>query len=120
MLLWSRKVFAMAAKGEHLDMRCRVPGCKSRSRGPRFHFHCKGHSKLPLNVKLENMAKYRSNHQKRKEVKTEPKSAVVQHQSRAHKKPMASKKARGIVKTHERREDSTKTQIYVVFVVLPQ
>ena len=30
-----------------LDMRCRYPGCKNRSKGPRFKFLCDEHRKLP-------------------------------------------------------------------------
>ena len=28
-------------------MRCRYPGCKNRSKGPRFRFLCEEHLKLP-------------------------------------------------------------------------
>jgi hypothetical protein len=28
-------------------MRCRFPGCKTRSKGPRFRFLCEEHLKLP-------------------------------------------------------------------------
>ena len=31
--------------GKKLDMSCRVPGCKNRSRGPRFGFICDDHRK---------------------------------------------------------------------------
>ncbi len=31
--------------GRKLDMRCRYPGCKNRSKGPRFHFLCEDHLK---------------------------------------------------------------------------
>src|SRR5947208_13021664 len=34
-------------KGRKLDMRCRYPGCKNRSKGPRFGFLCEEHLKLP-------------------------------------------------------------------------
>ena len=33
--------------GHKLDMRCRYPGCKNRSKGPRFGFLCEEHLKLP-------------------------------------------------------------------------
>jgi len=33
--------------GRKLDMRCRYPGCKNRSKGPRFRFLCAEHLKLP-------------------------------------------------------------------------
>ena len=36
---------ASARKGKTLDMTCRVPGCKNRSRGPRFGFICDEHGK---------------------------------------------------------------------------
>ncbi len=28
-------------------MRCRYPGCKNRSKGPRFRYLCEEHLKLP-------------------------------------------------------------------------
>jgi hypothetical protein len=34
-------------KGRKLDMHCRYPGCKNRSKGPRFSFLCEEHLKLP-------------------------------------------------------------------------
>ena len=34
-------------RGRKLDMRCRYPGCKNRSKGPRFRFLCEDHLKLP-------------------------------------------------------------------------
>src|SRR3989442_11390236 len=36
-----------ALKGRKLDMRCHYPGCKNRSKGPRFRFMCEQHLKLP-------------------------------------------------------------------------
>jgi len=33
-------------RGRKLDMRCRYAGCKNRSKGPRFSFHCEEHLKL--------------------------------------------------------------------------
>lgn len=36
-----------ANRGRKLDMRCRYPGCKNRSKGPRFRFLCDEHLKLP-------------------------------------------------------------------------
>jgi hypothetical protein len=36
-----------APSGRKLDMRCRYPGCKNRSKGPRFRFLCDEHLKLP-------------------------------------------------------------------------
>ena len=32
-----------SAKGRKLNMRCRVKGCKARSKGPRFKFLCADH-----------------------------------------------------------------------------
>jgi hypothetical protein len=32
-------------RGRKLDMKCRHPGCKNRSKGPRFHFLCEEHLK---------------------------------------------------------------------------
>jgi hypothetical protein len=34
-------------RGRKLDMSCRYPGCKNRSKGPRFRFLCEEHLKLP-------------------------------------------------------------------------
>lgn len=34
-------------RGRKLEMRCRFPGCKNRSKGPRFRFLCEDHLKLP-------------------------------------------------------------------------
>ena len=34
-------------KGRKLDMHCRYPGCKNRSKGPRFRYLCEDHLKLP-------------------------------------------------------------------------
>jgi hypothetical protein len=47
-------------KGRKLDMRCRYPGCKNKSKGPRFRFLCEQHLKLPKaqqNAALEKWAK---------------------------------------------------------------
>jgi hypothetical protein len=38
---------ASRLRGRRLDMRCRYPGCKNRSKGPRFRFFCDEHRKLP-------------------------------------------------------------------------
>jgi hypothetical protein len=37
-----------------MDMRCRFPDCKNRSKGPRFRFLCEKHLKLPK--KAQNAA----------------------------------------------------------------
>src|SRR5712691_346808 len=34
-------------RGRKRDMRCRYPGCRNRSKGPRFRFLCEEHLKLP-------------------------------------------------------------------------
>jgi hypothetical protein len=44
-------------RGRKLDMRCRYPGCKNRSKGPRFRFLCADHLKLPKKKQLEVLAK---------------------------------------------------------------
>ena len=40
------------------DMRCRYPGCKNRSKGPRFRFLCEEHLKLPKKRQEEVLAKW--------------------------------------------------------------
>lgn len=35
------------APGRKVDMRCRYPGCKNKSKGPRFRFQCAEHLKMP-------------------------------------------------------------------------
>jgi len=39
-------------------MRCRYPGCKNRSKGPRFRFFCEEHLKLPKKKQDEVLAKW--------------------------------------------------------------
>ncbi len=39
------------------DMSCRYPGCKRRSKGPRFRFLCEEHLKLPKKKQDEVLAK---------------------------------------------------------------
>jgi hypothetical protein len=34
-------------RARQVDMRCRFPNCKTRSKGPRFRFLCEEHLKLP-------------------------------------------------------------------------
>ena len=43
--------------GRKRDMRCRYPGCKNRSKGPRFRFMCEEHRKLPKAKQLAALAK---------------------------------------------------------------
>ncbi len=38
---------ASKLRGLKRDMHCRYPGCKNRSKGPRFRFFCEEHLKLP-------------------------------------------------------------------------
>ena len=40
------------------DMSCRYPGCKNRSKGPRFRFLCEEHLKLPKKKQDEVLAKW--------------------------------------------------------------
>ena len=42
--------------GQKLDMRCRVDGCKNRSRGPRFGYICDVHQ-AKLNKKQQQAAR---------------------------------------------------------------
>jgi len=39
-------------------MRCRYPGCKNRSKGPRFRFFCEKHMKLPRKKQEAALAKW--------------------------------------------------------------
>ena len=51
---------ASKLRGRKLDMRCRYPGCKNKSKGPRFRFLCEEHrrlSKADQNAALEKWAK---------------------------------------------------------------
>ena len=45
-------------RGRRLDMRCRYPGCKNRSKGPRFRFLCADHLKLPKSEQSAALAKW--------------------------------------------------------------
>lgn len=45
-------------RGRKRDMRCRYPGCKNRSKGPRFRFLCEEHLKLPKKKQDEVLAKW--------------------------------------------------------------
>jgi len=44
------------------DMSCRYPGCKNRSKGPRFRFLCEEHLKLPKRKQDEVLAKAAEKH----------------------------------------------------------
>jgi hypothetical protein len=52
--------FSAGAKlrGRKLDMRCRYPGCKNKSKGPRFRFLCEKHLKLPKAEQNAALAKW--------------------------------------------------------------
>jgi len=45
-------------RGRKRDMRCRYPGCKNRSKGPRFRFFCEKHLKLPKKKQEAALAKW--------------------------------------------------------------
>ncbi len=45
-------------RGRKLDMRCHYPGCKNRSKGPRFKFLCDEHRKLPKKEQAAALAKW--------------------------------------------------------------
>jgi hypothetical protein len=47
-----------ARPGIKRDMSCRYPGCKNRSKGPRFRFFCEEHLKLPKKKQDEVLAKW--------------------------------------------------------------
>ncbi len=47
-----------ARRGLKRDMSCRYPGCKNRSKGPRFRFLCAEHLKLPKKKQDEVLAKW--------------------------------------------------------------
>jgi hypothetical protein len=47
-----------ARPGIKRDMSCRYPGCKNRSKGPRFRFLCEEHLKLPKKKQDEVLAKW--------------------------------------------------------------
>lgn len=49
---------ASKLRGRKLHMRCRYPGCKNRSKGPRFKFLCDEHRKLPTKKQAEVLAKW--------------------------------------------------------------
>jgi len=49
---------ASKLRGRKLDMRCRYPGCKNKSKGPRFRFLCEQHLKLPKKAQNEALAKW--------------------------------------------------------------
>src|SRR6266550_2317895 len=51
--------------GRHLDMRCRVEGCKNMSRGPRFGYICDKHRKeLSAKEQREAREKWNATHAK--------------------------------------------------------
>jgi hypothetical protein len=48
--------------GRKLDMRCRYPGCKNKSKGPRFSFLCEQHLKLPKKQREVALEKWKASH----------------------------------------------------------
>jgi len=49
---------AAKLRGRKLDMRCRYPGCKNKSKGPRFRFFCEEHRKAPKKAQNAALAKW--------------------------------------------------------------
>jgi hypothetical protein len=49
---------AAPRRGRKRDMSCRFPGCRNRSKGPRFRFLCEEHLKLPKKKQSEVLAKW--------------------------------------------------------------
>ncbi len=45
-------------RGRGLDMRCRYPGCKNQSKGPRIRFFCDKPRKLPKKEQDVALAKW--------------------------------------------------------------
>jgi len=52
-----RNGVARKAGSSKRDMSCRYPGCKNKSKGPRFRFLCEEHLKLPKKKQDEVLAK---------------------------------------------------------------
>ena len=52
------RVSAKARGAQKRDMSCRYPGCKNRSKGPRFRFLCEEHLKLPKREQNEALEKW--------------------------------------------------------------
>ena len=53
-----RNGIARRAGSSKRDMSCRYPGCKNRSKGPRFRFLCEEHLKLPKKKQEAALAKW--------------------------------------------------------------
>jgi hypothetical protein len=53
-----RNGVARGPSGLKRDMRCRYPGCKNRSKGPRYRFFCEEHRKLPKKKQDAALAKW--------------------------------------------------------------
>jgi hypothetical protein len=49
-------------RGRRLDMRCRYPGCKNKSKGPRFRFMCEEHRRLPKKQQEAALEKWKAKH----------------------------------------------------------
>jgi hypothetical protein len=54
----ARNGVAGKLRGRKLDMRCRYPGCKNKSKGPRFRFFCEEHRKAPKKAQDAALAKW--------------------------------------------------------------
>jgi hypothetical protein len=61
----ARNGAASKPRGLKRDMSCRYPGCKNRSKGPRFRFLCEKHLKLPKKKQDEVLAKLAEKKQNR-------------------------------------------------------
>jgi hypothetical protein len=62
----ARLARAAQGGGRHLDMRCRVEGCKNLSRGPRFGYICDEHRKsLSAREQREAREKWNAAHPKK-------------------------------------------------------
>lgn len=83
-----------------LDMRCRVPGCKKKSKGPRFHYMCEDHKKLSKREKLAFLKSWKEKHPSRHRPAAEMKQQAVAADmiSAIHEKSkMSGKKATTMV-----------------------
>lgn len=65
------------AAGRKLDMACRAPGCKNRSKGPRFHFLCDEHLKASKEAPHAALAKPGAKGAKAKTAKAKPAAPAV-------------------------------------------
>jgi hypothetical protein len=68
------------------EMQCRAPGCRKKSKGPRFHFMCDEHKKLPQSVQISYLDKWNKKHKKERVIRT-PKKSLVERASEAAEGP---------------------------------